>query len=120
MKGKARLVEAGYPISRLAMGCEQLGGIDWGYVNSREVFKAVNQALECGITVFDTADVYGLGQSEEILSRALAERRHDVLIVTKFGVRWDNSQSSVGSRAKTSRDSTPAYLQKALGSLGRA
>jgi len=98
--------------SRLAMGCEPLGGMDWGDVDISSLRKAVSQAWDLGITVFDTADVYGLGKGEEELSRALGSNRHDAFIITKFGVAW--KVSSNGGRAKTFRDSSPSYMRRAL------
>ena len=109
----SRLADAGLTLSPLALGCELLGGTDWGDVDLAEARKAVERALELGITVFDTADVYGLGRSEKELSRALGPRRHDVVIVTKGGVRWERG-SSAGTRAPTSFDSSPGYLRGAL------
>lgn len=108
-----RLADAGVTLSPLALGCELLGGTDWGDVDLAEARKAVECALDLGITVFDTADVYGLGRSEEELSHALGSRRHDVVIVTKGGVRWEHDTSR-GTRAATSFDNTPSYLRGAL------
>lgn len=100
------------------MGCEPLGGTDWGVVDLSLVRRAVAAALDVGVTVFDTADVYGLGRSEEELSAALGARRKDAFIITKFGVRWENE--SAGGRARTFKDSSPSYLAQALeGSLKR-
>ncbi|MGE0503340.1 MAG: aldo/keto reductase [Rhizobiaceae bacterium] len=107
-----RFVWSGPPPSRLALGCEPLGGTDWGDVDLDNARLAVSTALDVGITVFDTADVYGLGRSEEELAAALGPRRHDAFIVTKFGVRWERDPS--GGRARTFRDSSPAHLTAAL------
>ena len=112
------LHHSGLAPSRLAMGCEPLGGTDWGDIDIPLARHAVQCALDVGITVFDTADVYGLGRSEIELSRALGNRRHEAFIITKFGVRWQTVVS--GERARTFKDSSPAYLRTALeGSLGR-
>src|SRR6185436_18378788 len=73
-------------ISPLCFGCEPLGGTDWGTVDIAGIERAIGRALELGIDFFDTADVYGLGLSEERLSHALGHRRHDVTIATKGGV----------------------------------
>lgn len=102
---------------RIGLGCEMLGGTDWGPVDLEEAMLAVRSALEEGITVYDTADVYGLGLSEERLSRALGRSRFDVDIISKFGVRWKTSR---GGRARTFKDSSPLWLRDALeGSLRR-
>ncbi|MDE2292132.1 MAG: aldo/keto reductase, partial [Elusimicrobia bacterium] len=110
---------AGGPsVSRIGLGCEPLGGTDWGDVDERAAMGAVQAALETGVSLFDTADVYGLGLSEERLSQALGARRHDAFIVTKFGLRW--SIPPGGGRAEVSRDASPQRVVEALeGSLRR-
>jgi len=105
-------------IGSLAMGCEQMGGTDWGRVDLSETRRAVRCALDLGVKVFDTADVYGLGQSERELGRALGKDRHSAVIVTKFGIRWRRKPK--GERALTFRDASPNYVTRALeGSLRR-
>ena len=100
------------PLSPLTMGCELLGGTDWGSVDLPSVRDAIRCAIEAGITVFDTADVYGLGRSEVELSSVLGADRHDVTIVTKGGCRWVDERS--GRRATTLRDASYAYLSAAI------
>lgn len=102
----------GLSVSRIAMGCEPLGGTDWGEVDISLARKAVQHALDSGITVFDTADVYGLGRGEKELASALGSRRKDAFVITKFGVRWEHA--SADGRARTLKDSSPAYLREAL------
>ena len=83
-----------YKPSRLAIGCEPLGGVDWGNYDLDDVRKAVAAAIDNGITAFDTADVYGLGKSEEELSKALGKDRHKAFIISKFGIRWETNHIS--------------------------
>ena len=85
-------------VSRLCMGGCPMGGYGWGEVQESELIAAVHAALDRGINFFDTADTYGLGQSEKTLGRALGARRDQAVIATKFGVRagpggtvYDNS-----------------------------
>lgn len=108
----SNLVKAGVHLTPIGLGCEQLGGTDWGSVNIADLHKAVNIAWEMGIRVFDTADVYGLGQSELELANALGEKRHQAVIVSKFGCRWSNS--IFGNRAKIIKDASPSYTRLAL------
>jgi aryl-alcohol dehydrogenase-like predicted oxidoreductase len=74
----------GVAVSQLGMGCMGFAGV-YGPVDEAEAIRSVHRALECGIDFFDTADVYGNGSSERILARALAGRRHEAVIATKFG-----------------------------------
>ena len=69
-------------VSRLCMGGCPMGGYGWGQVEEHELVDAVNAALDQGINFFDTADTYGLGQSELTLGKALGNRRKDAVIAT--------------------------------------
>jgi aryl-alcohol dehydrogenase-like predicted oxidoreductase len=100
-------------ISRIAFGGWAIGGHGYGPVDDRESIAAISQALDAGINLFDTANVYGFGHSEEILSKALGPRRHDVVIATKVGVHWDDT-------GRVFKDLNPQRLRQALdGSLRR-
>lgn len=94
-------------VSRIAYGCWAMGGHGWGYVDDSVSIRAVNRALDLGVNFFDTADVYGFGHSEEVLSKALGRKRHDVVIATKFGVSWD-------AHANIGRNCGAQYVIKAL------
>ncbi len=93
-------------VSRLCMGGCPMGGYGWGVVQEKELIEAVHTALDQGITFFDTADTYGLGQSEITLGKALGEHRKDVVVASKFGVR-------VGG-GKTVYDNSPEWIRQAL------
>lgn len=99
-------------VSRICMGGCPMGGYGWGEVQENELIDAVHAALDQGITFFDTADTYGLGQSEITLGKALREHRKDVIVASKFGVRVGNG--------KTVYDNSPEWIREALhGSLER-
>lgn len=93
-------------VSRIGMGGCPMGQYGWGNVQENELIEAVHSAIDLGITLFDTADTYGLGQSEITLGKALGKRRRDVVIASKFGVRIENG--------KTFYDNSPEYIEKAL------
>ena len=93
-------------VSRLCMGGCPMGGYGWGYVSENAVIATVHRAIDGGINFFDTADTYGLGQSERTLAKALVGRRENVIIATKFGVRTGDG--------KTFYDNSPEYIEKAL------
>ena len=100
-------------ISRIGFGCWAIGGYGWGKVNDRDSIATIRKALDLGINFFDTADVYGFGYSEEILSKALGNQKKKVVIATKFGVKWDKS-------GRTDKDISSKRVVEALdGSLKR-
>lgn len=90
-------------VSRFCMGGCPMGGYGWGDVSEQELIDAVHTALDQGVTFFDTAETYGLGQSEITLGKALGNRRKDVVISDKFGVHaragqptfYDNSREYI-------------------------
>ena len=83
-----------------------MGGYGWGDVQEKELVDAVHTAIDKGVTIFDTADTYGLGQSERTLGKALGAKRKDVVIADKFGVRAGNGP--------TFYDNSPEYIRQAL------
>ncbi|MBV1877787.1 MAG: aldo/keto reductase [Pseudomonadales bacterium] len=96
----------------MAIGCEPLGGTDWGTYDIKETRDAIAFAYGEGLNVFDTADIYGLGDSERELKKALGQNRHNAFIMTKFGVRWEKKTSSI--RAKTFKDISADYIEVAV------
>ena len=74
-------------ISRIGLGTWQFGSREWGYGESyanQEARAIVRRALELGVTLFDTAEIYGFGRSERILGGALGEDRESVFLATKI------------------------------------
>jgi aryl-alcohol dehydrogenase-like predicted oxidoreductase len=107
-----------HEVSALGFGCWTIGGpfsddqgrpLGWGEVDDEESVRAVRRALDLGVTFFDTADVYGAGHSEEVLGRALAGRRDEVAIATKWGNVFDPD-----TKVLTGSDISPAYVRRAL------
>jgi aryl-alcohol dehydrogenase-like predicted oxidoreductase len=81
------LGRSGLAVSRLAFGTWQLGG-DWGPTDTAAALDAIRRAADEGVTLFDTAQAYGFGQSEQLLSAALrGVPREEVVIATKGGLR---------------------------------
>lgn len=108
-----RLGRSGERVSRIAFGCEQLGGHSWGDTDAAEICAAIEEAIAAGVNLFDTADCYGLGESERRLGRVIAQLRAKVHIATKFGVRFTE-------RGQVFHDSSAAWAVRAVeGSLSR-
>ncbi|MBQ8371392.1 MAG: aldo/keto reductase [Clostridia bacterium] len=109
---KITLKKTDLTVSALCMGGCPLGGYGWGDVQRTELINAVRTAVDSGINFFDTADTYGLGESERTLAEALGASSKDVIIATKFGVRVENG--------KTTYDNSREYIFGAVeGSLRR-
>ena len=73
-------------------------------IDQAQTTAVVNAAIEAGINFFDTADLYGGGQSEEFLGKALGARRDDVVIATKFGGPLDQDEAHRGGSARWVRE----------------
>ena len=79
-----KIENADIEVSGIALGCWQFaGGQMWGDQDDRNSIAAVDAALDSGITLFDTAEGYGAGKSEEVLGRALKGKRSSAIIATK-------------------------------------
>jgi aryl-alcohol dehydrogenase-like predicted oxidoreductase len=93
--------------SRVAIGTWAIGGWMWGGSQEKESIETIRAALDRGITVVDTAPVYGFGRSEEIVGKALAQPglRSRALIATKVGLEWrDGKVFRNASRARIMRE----------------
>jgi aryl-alcohol dehydrogenase-like predicted oxidoreductase len=97
---------SGLMASRIALGTWAIGGWMWGGTDTRSVLSTIDAAIDRGITLIDTAPVYGFGHAEEIVGRALrAGRRRDrVLIATKCGLSWQGE--------KVFRNAAPGRIQR--------
>ena len=86
-------------VSVVGLGCNNFGR----RIGLEETRAVVDAALESGVSFFDTADIYGDGESERLLGEVLRGRRDQVVLATKFGYRGDDSQDSDGSAANVRR-----------------
>jgi len=96
-------------LSCLGLGGEQLGGHGWGKVSESQLVKAVHEALDSGITLFDTAPIYGFGHSEELLGKALGAHRRNVILATKVGFTWKKNDAFEGFI-----DNSPANINQEI------
>jgi aryl-alcohol dehydrogenase-like predicted oxidoreductase len=106
------LGKSGLKVSRIAFGTWQLGG-DWGPTDTVPATEAIRRAADRGVTLFDTAQGYGFGESERLLAAALDKLpRKDVVIATKGGLR------PLGNGVV--RDASPAWIRQGVESSLRA
>ncbi|MDT8395546.1 MAG: aldo/keto reductase [bacterium] len=91
-------------ISRVGLGTWAIGGWMWGGTDKRESINTIHRAVEMGITLIDTAPVYGFGKSEEIVGKALKGLDRDkVIVATKVGLEWKENKvfrNSTGERIR--------------------
>jgi aryl-alcohol dehydrogenase-like predicted oxidoreductase len=103
---KRKLGSGGLEVSEQGLGC--MGMSAWyGSTDEQESIATIHRALELGITFLDTADVYGQGANEQLVGRAIAGRRDEFVVATKFGNRWFDD----GSRTI---DGSPDYVRSAI------
>lgn len=81
-----QLGQRGPVVSTIGFGSWAIGGHNWGKTDDTVSIRALNEAIDLGVTLIDTADVYGFGHSEELISKVLKERgKGDIIIATKAG-----------------------------------
>ncbi len=103
-----QLGSSGVTTSRIGLGTWAIGGWMWGGTDEQESIATIRAAVERGVTLIDTAPVYGFGRSEEIVGKALAADglRARVQIATKVGINWRDG--------KPYRDARPARIRKEI------
>jgi len=115
-----RLGRSNITVSPLGLGTNGLGGpirdatrpeaglLGYGHVDEATAMRTIQAALDSGVTFFDTADEYGCGRAERLLGKALAGKREQAVIATKFGTTFDEQ-----SRTITGQDARPAAIRRA-------
>src|SRR5829696_3208284 len=89
------LGRTGVKVSPLCLGAMMFG--EWGNTDHDESIRIIHRALDSGINFVDTADVYSQGESEEIVGKALAGRRDDVVLATKVHGRMGDGPNQFGN-----------------------
>lgn len=109
---KRNLGALGPEVSAEGLGCMGMSQ-SYGTADEKESVATIHRAIELGVTFFDTADVYGAGHNERLLGKALANRRDDVTLATKFALRR-------GPDGQRTIDGRPEYVKSSCdASLGR-
>jgi aryl-alcohol dehydrogenase-like predicted oxidoreductase len=105
------LGRTGWKVSSVSFGAWAIGGT-WGAVQDSDSLAALHRALDLGVNLFDTADVYGDGRSEQLLARLRRERREPFYIATKAGRRLDPHTA-----AGYNRENLTAFVERSLKNL---
>ncbi len=109
---KRKLGQQGLEVSALGLGCMGMSQ-SYGVPDDAESVATIHRAIELGVTLFDTAEVYGPYTNEELLGRALKGRREQVVIATKFGFRIEDGQIvGVNSRPEHLRKVAESSLRR--------
>ena len=106
---KRILGKSGIEVPVIGIGLWAAGGDEWGPTDDEKVFNAIDAALDMGANFFDTADVYGMGHSEELLGRAMRGRRDQFVVATKIG--WRGFDHEAGRSAYDTVDKLIAGVE---------
>ena len=92
---KYRKLGHGLEVSAIGIGCMPMireGNINYGVADDDVSTRTIHEAIDLGITFFDTAEMYGPFSNEELVGRAIKGRREGLVIATKFAMRWDGNK----------------------------
>lgn len=112
------LGRSGLVLPPIAFGSWAIGGWQWGGSDDAAAVEAIRAGIDAGITAIDTAPIYGFGRAEEVVGRAIAGRRGEVVVMTKAGLRWDAQEGELafdgfddGRPLRIHRNSRPDSLR---------
>lgn len=109
-----KLGKSGPTVSALGLGCMGMSGV-YGKYDEKQAIQTIHQALDLEINFLDTADAYGNGHNEQLIGKAIADRRDKVFIATKFGLQVagkDGNSMQVNGRPEYVRQACDASLKR--------
>lgn len=89
-----RLGKSDVVVSPVIFGAWAIGGWMWGGTDVQDAIGAIQASIDAGVNTIDTAAIYGMGASEEIVAKAIEGRREKVVLATKCGMRWNSAEGT--------------------------
>jgi aryl-alcohol dehydrogenase-like predicted oxidoreductase len=108
---KHRTLGDGFEVSAIGLGCMGMSEF-YGESNDEESVATIHHALETGVTFLDTSDMYGSGHNERLVGRAIAGRREEAQVATKFGIRREGGERRIDNSPEWIREACEASLSR--------
>ncbi len=108
-----KLGKTGESLSAIGLGCMGMS-FAYGPRDDRESLATLEHSFELGINFWDTADMYGFGDNEELISKILVPNRNKIFLATKFGFRQQPGSTGMSGTPGTYVDASPAYIKEAV------
>lgn len=108
-----KLGNTGVQLSAVGLGCMGMS-FAYGPTDEQESIQTLHKALDLGVNFLDTADMYGRGENEKLISKVLVPNRDKIFIATKFGFRYNDENTSNSSVPSNYFDGSPEWIKKAV------
>jgi aryl-alcohol dehydrogenase-like predicted oxidoreductase len=106
-----QLGRSGLTVSMQGLGCMGMSQ-SYGPADEKESIATIHRAIELGVFFLDTADIYGLGHNEELVGRAIKDRRDEVVLATKFSIKRADGKQQIDGRPEYVKQACDASLQR--------
>lgn len=107
------LARTGEKLSAIGLGCMGMS-FAYGATDHQQSIRTLHEALDLGINFWDTADMYGNGSNEELLSEVLVTKRDQVFLATKFGFRYPENSGKIENSISSYIDGSPKWIRIAV------